>query len=209
MNAPAQPPSPNNNVGMTKGTAGPKTPKEPNQPEDKEPRGFADRIDQIIRDHGFSVREAKTIRKVIFDRWARALRRGEIVETPLGEMQAVRAAKPRARITRLNNKPQIVGGMKTRGRRIKFRPSPELVEKVPTKFYAEEEAALLEKLGRKPWATTEQEDEENVNAIKAARTPAPPPVDDRLRMSPYAIAARAQRSLKDLLPPPPRGGRGR
>jgi hypothetical protein len=72
----------------------------------KQPRCFTDMIDQIIIDKGLSVRKAKKIRKAIFSLWTLALRRGEIVETPLGEMQAVRAPKRRARINRVNPKPQ-------------------------------------------------------------------------------------------------------
>lgn len=39
--------------------------------------------------------------RAIFDRWARALYRGEIVETPLGEMQAVKALEVVAPLPRV------------------------------------------------------------------------------------------------------------
>jgi hypothetical protein len=157
------------------------------------------------------VREAKKIRNAIFQSWARALRRGEIVETPLGEMQVVRAPKRYLRINRVNPKPQIVA-VNSRARHIVFRPWPGLVETLPTTFYQEADAALLEKLGRTPWATSDEQHQENIQAIKAAiaarPVPAPPPAEDfRKAMSPAQIAARAQRPLSDFFPPPPPPGR--
>ncbi len=182
----------------------------------KKPRCITDLMDQVIREQGYSVRKAKQIRKAIFDRWARALYRGEIVETPLGEMQAVKAPKRRARINRVN-KPFEIVIVNTRERRIVFRPWPWLIEILPTTFYQEADAALLEKLGRKPWATSPEQHEENVAAIKAALAAAAAirittakqnDDDERKRMNPYQIAARAQRPLSELLSPaPPRGWR--
>lgn len=171
---------------------------------DKQPRCFVEMIDQVIRAQGISVRDAKKIRKAIFACWGRALRRGEIVETPLGELQAKRAPKRRARISRLNKKPQLF--VFRRERRIVFRPWPWM-EIIPTIFYPEADVELLEKLGRKPWAMTEEEHQAHVQAVKAhvqaieaARTAEADQA--RTKMSPYQIAAQAQRPLSDILPPP-------
>jgi hypothetical protein len=175
-----------------------------------QPRCLTDLLDRVIIDQGFSVRKAKKIRKAIFDLWGRALRRGEVVETPLGEMKAVRAPKRRRRINRVNAKPKLVV-VNQRERRIKFTPRPELIEVLPTTFYTDRDTALLKELGRKPWATTEDEHQANLEAIaaviaeyEAEQRAAREQELSRERMSPYEILRRAQRPITDFLTP----GRG-
>ncbi len=85
------------------------------------PRCFTDLLDQIIRKQGFSVREAKKIRQAIFHFWARAICRGAVVDTPLGQIKAVRSPKKRARINRMYKAIEYVY---TYERRISFKPWP-------------------------------------------------------------------------------------
>ena len=172
----------------------------------EQPRCFTDLLDRIIIDHGFSVRKAKKIRKAIFDAWARALRRGAVVETPLGEIKAVLAPKRRARFNRVNRKLELVT-INQRERRIVFTPWPWLIEEVPTLWYQEHDARTLEELGRKPWAMNEAEHTANVDAIKAvvADRAAKDEAEreraaSRDRMSHFEILSRSQRHITDFLP---------
>lgn len=175
-----------------------------NRPE-QQPRGFADVLDQIIIGQGFSVRIAKKIRKGIFEAWARALYRGEVVETPLGEMKVIHAPERRGRINRVNGKPEFVH-VNQRPRKIVFKPWPWLTDVLPTTFYADRDTALLKELGREPWATSESEHQANLAAIAAAvaqyeaeQRAAREQALSRDRMSPYEINSRAQRSIADIL----------
>jgi hypothetical protein len=172
-----------------------------------QPRCFTDLLDRIIIDQGFSVRKAKKIRKAIFDSWARALYRGEVVETPVGEMKAVHSPEPRERVNRVNGKPEVVR-VNQRPRRIKFTPWPELIKVVPTTFYSDRDTALLKELGRKPWATSEEEHQANLAAIaatiaeyEAEQQAAREQALSRDRMSSYDILRRAQRPITDILNP--------
>jgi hypothetical protein len=152
-----------------------------------EPRCFTDLIDQVIRAQGFSVRKAKKIRKEIFAIWARALQRGEDIETPVGWLRVIKGPRRRLRWNKMRRKWELVNG---RTQRIAFRPHPELVEVIPTSFYNEQDEALLKKLGRKPWATTVEEADANAAAMNEARMPpAPKP---RHKLSYGEIMAAAQ-----------------
>ena len=159
----------------------------------KAPRCFVDLLDQVICSHGFTVREAKKIRKAIFKFWRRELWIGTVVETPLGWLQAVRSPRPRYRWNKMRGQHEHAYKYE---RRIVFTRRKDLIEVIPTTFYSTEETQLLKKLGRKPWATTAEEAAANAKAIEEALLAAVIPAGKpREQMSHYEILAKAQPQL--------------
>jgi nucleoid DNA-binding protein len=107
------------------------------------PRCFTEVLDRAIRDSGYSTRFSKKARRALFHVIARALSRGEAVETPIGTFRTKAAPAERGR---LNPMRQTVERVYQRRRRIAFKPAPSLVREVPTWFYTDEEYALIRRV---------------------------------------------------------------
>jgi nucleoid DNA-binding protein len=99
-------------------------------------RGKSALIKMLMREHRFSKRKSEKAVNAVFDCMARALRRGERVELPVGWMQAV--SPPPGQKKRLTQKFRNIQTAKTffrivrhPDRIIKFRPNPKLIERGP------------------------------------------------------------------------------
>jgi len=90
----------------------------------------------LMQEHGVSKRQAEKAVNAVFSCMARALQRGEVVELPVGTIEAV--ALPAGRKTQTVQKFENIQNGKTfsrlvraRRRIIRFKPNPRLIEKAP------------------------------------------------------------------------------
>jgi nucleoid DNA-binding protein len=99
-------------------------------------KGKSGLIKMLIRQHGFSKRRSERAVNAVFDCMARALRRGEEVELPIGWIQTARppAKRKKQKVQKFRN---IQTGeislslVRFPDKIIRFRANPELIERGP------------------------------------------------------------------------------
>jgi nucleoid DNA-binding protein len=91
-------------------------------------------IKMLMKEHGFSKRKSEKAVNAVFYSMARGLRRGDIVELPIGWMQTASAPAIKQKLQKFKN---IQTGkifwrlVRYPGKIIRFRPNPKLIEKGP------------------------------------------------------------------------------